>query len=141
MFVDNKCRYLIDNLDDDNQSRPDPQPQWNLKGWQKSYSTTRNKADVCHAVQYSTGLTLGMQSPRQVPIGHITDAAQAIDYPESRTLRITEQKTDGPKESEDSYYVGNVFHPLRFSLAFGLRCQMALTIEQVSFSGHTPQVS
>lgn len=110
MFVDRKCRYLIAHLDDDNQPRPDPQPQWNLKDWQKSYSATRNKTDVCHAVQYCTGLTLGMPSPRQVPIDHITDPAQAIDYPESRTCQITEQETGGPNESEDSYYVGNVFH-------------------------------
>ena len=61
-----------------------------------------HETEVRHAVQYGVVLAFGIQSPRQVPIGHITDAAQAIDYPESRTLRI---------------------------------------IEQVSFSGQSPQVS
>ena len=96
-FVDDQCRYLIDNLDDDNQSRPDPQPGRNLKDRQQPYCATHYEADVRHAVQHGAGLALGMESPRQVPIDHITDAAQTIDYPESRTCRITEQQTGGPE--------------------------------------------
>ena len=52
-----------------------------------------------------------------------------------------EQQTGGPEESEDSYYVRDVFHPSRFFFACGLCCQMAPTLEHVSFSGQVPHVS
>ena len=109
--MDRQCGYLIAHLDEDNQSRPDPQPRRNMKDGQKPYCATRHEADVRHAVQHGAGLAFGVQSPRQVPIGHITDAAQAVDYPESSTCRINEQQANGPGQSEGRQYVGNVLHP------------------------------
>ena len=107
-FADNQRRNLIDDFDGNNDPCPDPQPCRNQKYGDQPYCAASDKADVRHAVQLSTGLTLGVESPRQVPIDHITNAAQAIDYPESRPRRITEQQTGGPKESEGSDYIGNV---------------------------------
>ena len=50
-------------------------------------------------------------------IQHITDTAQAIDYPEYRTCRITKHQANCSKESEGGYYVGNMLHPSRFFFA------------------------
>ena len=71
------------------------------------YCAASDKADISHAIQHGTRLTFGVEFPRQVPIDHITNAAQAIDYPESRICRIKEQQTGSPKESNGSDYVGN----------------------------------
>ena len=107
-FADNQRRNLIDDFDGDNDPCPNPQPCRNMQNGNQLYCAASYKADISHAIQHSTGLTLGVESPRQVPIDHITNAAQAIDYPESRPCRITEQQTGGPKESEGSDYIGNV---------------------------------
>ena len=108
-FADYECRHLINKFDYDNQSCPDPQPRRDLHNGDQPYCTASDKADVRHAVQHGTGLALGVQFPRQIPIDHITDAAETIDYPKSGTCRMTEQQTGGPKESDGSYYVGDVF--------------------------------
>ena len=107
-FADHQRRNLIDDFDGDNDPCPDPQPSWNLQNGDQPYCAASDKADVSHTVQHSTCLAFSVESPRQVPIDHITKAAQAIDYPESHPCRITEQQTGGPKESESSNYIGNV---------------------------------
>ena len=96
-FEDSQCRNLIDDLDVDNYPCPNPKPYRNLHDGYQPYCATGDKADIRQTVQHGTGLTFGVQFPRKVPIYHIADAAYAIDYPESRTFRITEQQTDGPK--------------------------------------------
>ena len=88
-FIDCQRRYLIDKFDQDNRPGPNPQPRRNLKDRKQLDSAAHGEAEVRRAVQHGAGLGFGMQSPRQVPIDHITDAAQAIDYPESRPCRIT----------------------------------------------------
>ena len=79
-------------------------------GWYQPYGAASDKADVRHTVQHGADLTLGVQFPRQVAIQHIAYAAETIDYPESRTCRIKEQQTDGPKDSKRSDYVWDALH-------------------------------
>ena len=109
-FADDQCRNLIDNLDGDYYPGPDPQPCRNLHNGYQPYCAASHKADICPAGQHGSALALGMQFPSQVTIQHIADAAQAIDYPESRTCRITKQQAYSPKESKGSYYVWYLLH-------------------------------
>ena len=106
-FENNKRRDLIDDLDGGNYPCPNPQPNGNLHNWYQPYCATSDKADVSHAVQQGTGLTLGVQFPRQVSIQHIADAAKTIDDPESHAYWINKQQTDGPGKSERRDYVWN----------------------------------
>ena len=106
-FADNQRRNLIDDFDGDNHPCPTPQPCRNMQNGNQLYCAASDKTDISHAIQHSTGLTLGVESPRQISIDHITNAAQAIDYPESCICRIKEQQTGSPKESDGSDYVGN----------------------------------
>ena len=104
-FADNQCRYLTDDFNGDNYPSPNPQPRRNVQNGYQPYCAASDKADVRHTVQHGTGLTFGVQFPRQVTIQHITDAAKTIDDPECRTCRIKKQKADGPEDSERRDYV------------------------------------
>ena len=74
IFANNQCRDLIDKLNHNDSSRPNPQPSRNLDNGYYPYRAASDETDIRHTVQDSTGFALSMQFSCKETIYHVAQA-------------------------------------------------------------------
>ena len=96
LFEHHQGRYLIDDLDGDNHSAPDPQPFWKCQNRYQLEAATYHEGQICQTIQQCTHFAFASEFSGEIAICHIAEATHEINDPESATLDSEKQKANGP---------------------------------------------
>ncbi len=108
---------MIDDLDGDNHSAPNPQPFWKCQYRYQFKATAYHEGQISQTIQQCTYLAFTSEFSGEIAICHIAEATYEIEDPKDNASDIEKQKANGSYEPKYRNNVGQMLHKRVLSLS------------------------